>query len=146
MSARLNRRQLLVGGAALVLAGSAGALWLAMRSHDTHEWIEAVVRKGLPNVRLDAASLREFALRLAGEMEFRSRKVALALDLDALSPALVRFAPEVSRKIEQLERRVLSSFLLGSNFFRVADPRTETVFGGPPLPACGNPFAQFRGG
>lgn len=141
---RFNRRQLIVGGAALAVAGSAGALWLATRSHETSEWIEAVVRKSLPNVRIDAVSLRQFAARLAGDAEFLSQKVALALDLDALAPAAVRIAPEVGRKIERLERRVLSSYLLDSNFFRVADPRTETIVCNEPLPACGNPFAQFR--
>lgn len=142
--ARFNRRQLLAAGATLVVVGSAGTLWLAMRSHDTQDWIEAVVRKHLPSARLDSASLRAFAMRLANEPEFQSQKIALALDVDALAPAIVRIAPEVSRKIEQLERRVLSSYLLGSNFFRVTDPRTETILCGEPMPACGNPFAQFR--
>lgn len=141
---RLDRRQLLIGGLALAIAGSAGALWLALRSHDTSEWIEAVVRTRLPSVRLDSASLRDFATRLAAEEEFRSRKIALALDLDALAPSVVRIAPEVSRKIEGLERHVLSTYLISSNFFRVADPRAETIFCGEPLLACGNPFAQFR--
>lgn len=140
----VDRRRLLFGGAALVMAGSAGALWLALRSHDTHEWIETVVRKYLPSVRLDDASLRQFAMGLEREAEFRSRKIALAVDLDALAPAIVRIAPEVRRRIERLERRVLSSYLLSSNFFRVTDPRSETIYCHGPLPACGNPFAQFR--
>lgn len=142
-NARVNRRQLLVAGAALAVVGSAGTLWLAMRSHETQDWIQAVVRKHLPSARLDAASLRAFATTLANEPAFRSQKIALALDVDALAPAIVRIAPEVSRKIEQLERRVLSSYLLASNFFRVGDPRTDTILCGEPMPACGNPFAQF---
>lgn len=143
-NARLNRRHVLIGGAALVTTGSAGAVWLAMRSHDASQWIEAVVRRLLPNVRLDAESLAQYAARLARDAEFRSMKVELALDLDALAPAVVRIAPEVRLKIERLERRVLSGYLLGSNFFRVADPRAETIICTGPVVACGNPFARFR--
>jgi hypothetical protein len=143
-NARIDRRRLLLGGVALAVTGSAGMLWLALRSHDTHEWIEAVVRRHLPNVRLDDVSLHRFALQLEREAEFRSRKLALALDLDGLTPAIVRIAPEVRQRIERVERHVLSSYLLASNFFRVTDPRSETIVCTGALPACGNPFAQFR--
>jgi hypothetical protein len=142
---RFTRRQMILGGATLAVVASAGALWITLRSHDTSEWIEAVVRRHLPNLRLDPASLTSFAKRLAQDVEFRSMKVALALDLDALAPAVVRIAPEANLKIERLERRVLSGYLLGSNFFRIADPRTETIFCNEPPTACGNPFARFRG-
>jgi hypothetical protein len=135
---------MLIGGAALVTFGSAGALWVVLRSADSSEWIEAVVRKNLPNVRLDEASLSSFAAGMARAAEFRSKKIALAVELDALAPTVVRLAPEVQEKIERLERVVMSEFLIRSNFFRVDDPRTQTIVCGEALPACANPFAVFR--
>ena len=142
---RVTRRRVLLGGAAVAALGSAGVAWIATRSQGSHEWIEAVVRRNLWDVRLDPDSLGVFATRLAAEPEFGSRKVALAVALDDVAPALFRLAPEVQRKIARLERIVMSRYLLSSNFFRVADPRVETIVYGEALPACGNPFAVFRG-
>ena len=139
----INRRHVLFGGAALALASS-GALWFATQADDSGTWIEAVVRKHLPGLDLDATSLRAFATALARDVEFANRKVELALSLDRLAPTLVRVAPEVGAKIERLERQVISRYLLGSNFFRVPDPRAERIYFGASVPACGNPFAVFR--
>ncbi len=139
----LRRRRVLIAGAALA-AASSGALWLVARSNDSSDWIEAVVRKHLPGIRLDAESLRRFAMRLADEPAFSARKVALALQLDQISAPLLRLAPEIDAKIGRLERIVLSDYLTSSNFFRVSDPRTETIICHAEPPACGNPFAVFR--
>jgi hypothetical protein len=141
---RISRRRLLAGGAMFVALGSYGALWLALGPKHTPDWIEAVVRKSLPNARLDGDSLARFAARLARDPEFQSRSVQLAAELDSIAAPLVRLAPEVNRKLERLERLVVSRYLLSSNFFRVANPAEETIICGEPLLACGNPFARFR--
>lgn len=144
MSERVNvrRRQVLIAGAAL--AASSGALWLAMKTRDPAHWIEAVVRKHLPGVQLEVASLHTFAQRLADDPRFKARKVALAMQLDRFAAPLVRVAPEIDEKIARLERLVLTDYLASSNFFRVANPRAETIVCHGELPACGNPFAVFR--
>lgn len=145
MSERVNvrRRQVLIAGAALA-AASSGALWLAMKTRDPADWIEAVVRKHLPGVQLEVASLHTFAQRLADDPRFKGRKVALAMQLDRFAAPLVRVAPEIDEKIARLERLVLTDYLASSNFFRVADPRAEKIVCHGELPACGNPFAVFR--
>lgn len=139
----IQRRHVLIAGAALAAAAS-GAAWIAIRSEHPSEWIEAVVRKHLPGVPLDPATLQSFAERMANEAEFRARKVALALRLDKATSSLVRLAPEVEGKIGELERLVLSAYLSSSNFFRVRDPRAETIYCVDDTPLCGNPFAVFR--
>jgi hypothetical protein len=139
----INRRHLLFGGAALAL-GSSGALWFASQAYGSSTWIEAVVRRHLSGLELDSASLQQFATTLARDVEFRNSKVELALNLDSLAPALVRIAPEVGAKIERLERHVISQYLLGSNFFRVRDPRAERIYFSAAIAACVNPFAIFR--
>jgi hypothetical protein len=143
MNHPINRRHVLIAGAGVVVASS-GGLWLALQARQASDWIEAVVRAHLPRIRLDEQTLNKFAARLASEPTFKSRKLALALDLDGIAPALVRIAPEINRKLASLERLVISEFLLSSNFFRVVDPRRETIVCGERLPVCGNPFAVFR--
>lgn len=144
-SPRLTRRGMLIAGAGIATLGSVGVLWVRLRSSGRLEWIQSLVRRNLPNIRLDDASLAAFAQRMADEPEFRSKKVELALGLDSAASALIRLAPEVQRKIERLERVVMSEYLLSGNFFRVADPRAETIVAGEAPQACGNPFAVFRG-
>jgi hypothetical protein len=140
---RINRRHFLLGGAALAF-GTSGSLWLMTRGSDSRTWIEAVVRKHLPAIDLDSESMSRFARSLAADTNFVSKRIELALKLDALAPAMVRLAPEVRDKIEHLERQVISEYLLGSNFFRVRDPRVQTIYFGAAQTACGNPFAVFR--
>ena len=140
---RFTRRGVILGGAAVALTSS-GALWLASRANDASQWIEAVVRNHLPGIALDDESLRRFAAELATTAEFSTRKVELALFLDAMSPTLVRVAPEVGAKIAQLERLVLTRYLLGSNFFGVESPHRERIYFGAASSVCGNPFAVFR--
>ena len=138
----LTRRTLLIAGASSCAAVAAGGLWLATRD-SPREWIEATLRNLLPNIDLDATSLAAFVTHEQEQPEFASRKIALALSLDALAPAMLRIAPEASDKIAELERVVVSDYLLGSNFFRVQDPRGETIYwSGDGV--CGNPFAVFR--
>ena len=140
---RFTRRTVILGGAAVALTSS-GALWLSSRADDASQWIEAVVRHHLTGIDLDDESLRRFAAELATTAEFSTRKVELALFLDAMSPTLVRVAPEVGAKIAQLERLVLTHYLLGSNFFRVESPDRERIYFGAASSVCGNPFAVFR--
>jgi len=138
----LTRRTLLIAGASSCAAVAAGGVWLATRDNP-RDWIEATVRNLLPNIDLDAASLASFVAHEQEQPEFASRKVALALSLDALAPAMLRIAPEARDKIAELERVVVSDYLIGSNFFRVQDPRREAIYWSG-AGACGNPFAVFR--
>jgi hypothetical protein len=139
----LRRRRVLAAGGALALAACVG-LATALRFDASSAWIEAVIRKHLPGVCLDEASLRAFAVRTAHSPTFTARKVALALQLDRWATSLVRFAPPMNAKLKRFERLVLSDFLASSNFFRISDPRAETVVCGDAVPACSNPFAVFR--
>lgn len=136
-----TRRRLLAAVAAL---GLAGAGWLGLRPYDRKEWIVATVHKHLPGVPLDVASLDRFANELMNDRRFQDTRQRIALWMDHALPGIARRLPKAGDRIERAERMVVSEFLTGSNFFRVQDPRRETIVYAGALPACGNPFARFR--
>jgi hypothetical protein len=41
---------------------------------------------------------------------------------------------------------VLTEFLMGSNFFRTGDTKSQPIVYSGRIPACGNPFATLSGG
>jgi hypothetical protein len=139
-----HRRLFLTGALLLTAAASTGALWLGFRPESRELWVERALRKHLPGVDLDPASLASFAASFVQSHEFDDRRMEIAVWMDQAMPAIARRIEKAERRIAQLERAVVSDYLLGSNFFRVADPRAETIIYSAALPACGNPFAVFR--
>lgn len=139
-----GRRNLLIASGTLVTAAAGGAAWVGSRLDGNEAWIEATVRKHLPGVELDPESLQAFVKRFASSRHFREREQSIAILIDQGSSAVARRITKANRRLERLERLVVSEYLSGSNFFYVADPRQETIFHTGPMPACGNPFAVFR--
>lgn len=139
-----TRRKLLIAAGAISGAGVVGGTWIATQLDGTEAWIEATLRKHLPGITLDPASLATFVSSFAGGRPLRERQATLAIQLDQVASPIARHIQKSNRRIEQLERLVVSDYLSGSNFFRVTDPMRETIFYSGPLPACGNPFAKFR--
>jgi hypothetical protein len=138
------RRKLLVASVGVATLGAAGAIWVGSRYDGPHAWIESVLRRHLPGVQLDPESLAKFVAEFAARRELTDRKAQLAMTLDQTIPAITRRVSKAQRRVERLERRVVTEYLLGSNFFRASDPRAEVIVYAGPMPACGNPFAVFR--
>ena len=139
-----KRRRLLIAGSGVVVLAATGATWIASRLDGRQAWIEAVVREHLPGIQLDSASLATFAKSFAATRIFADDKADLAIKVDQAVPAIARRVSKVERRTERLQRRVVTEYLTGSNFFRIEDPYKETIVYSGQLPACGNPFAQFR--
>jgi hypothetical protein len=135
---------LLIAGSGVAVLGATGALWIGSRLDGKHSWIESVLRKHLPGVQLDPESLATFVAHFAENRVFEDKRSNLAMSLDQAVPVLTQHVPKAKRRVERLERRVVTEYLMGSNFFRVPDPRKETIFYSTAMPACGNPFAVFR--
>ena len=140
------RRNLLIASGTLVAAGAGGAAWVGSRLDGNEAWIEATLRKHLAGVTLDPESLQTFVKRFSNSRHFRDREQNIAILMDQGSSAVARRITKANRRLERLERLVVSEYLSGSNFFHVEDPRQETIFHTGPIPACGNPFAVFRDG
>jgi hypothetical protein len=138
------RRRLLVAASGVAVLGGTGALWIGSRLDGKRAWIEAVLREHLPGVQLDPASLATFVAHFAENRVFEDGRSNLAMMLDQSVPSLTQQVSKAARRVDRLERRVVTEYLLGSNFFRVADPRKETIVYSAAPPACGNPFAVFR--
>jgi inactivated superfamily I helicase len=136
-----TRRKLLLAAGALGLAGIG---WLGLRPYDRKSWIEATLRKYLPGISIEAESLAKFTTEMSRSQQFNDTRQRVALWMDHALPNIARHLPKAGDRIDRMERQVVSDFLTGSNFFRVADPKHETIFYAGAIPACGNPFARFR--
>jgi hypothetical protein len=140
------RRRLLIAGAGAVVAGVAGGVWIGSRLQGREAWIESVLRENLPGIKLDPTSLAKFVKEFAQHREFNDDKSNLAVMMDQAVPVLTRKLEKADRRVDRMERLVVTEYLMGSNFFRVPDPRQETIFySGSVGAACANPFALFRG-
>ena len=130
-----------LAGSALVLGGSLAGIRYA---NGPAAWIADVVRRNLPGVLIDEASLATFVQHVLESGLLDSPQVRLAVLADATIPALRRI-PSASERMERLERRVLSRFLIESNFFRGLDTTSQPIVYSGRIPACGNPFATLSG-
>ena len=142
MTHSIQRRGFLVGGAAAIASASVGFVWLR-GAFSSQAWIEDVVRSNLPGIKLDETSFREFVVAMSRHDWFAPSSHRAAIAVDRTVPWIAARVPQVREGLEKLERRVLTEFLIGSNFFRVRDPRAETIVYYGPAIACSNPFATL---
>jgi hypothetical protein len=141
----VSRRKVLIGaGAGALVLGTVGSLsWNRFADHRAR-WVEKVVRSNLPGVTVDEPSLAVFVSNIldGGLLKSSARKASLFAE-QAL-PWLTARIPRVRTGLETIERQVLTEYLLGSNFFRVADPKRETIAYYGPAAACANPFVWMK--
>jgi hypothetical protein len=138
----MNRREVMIGGGALLGATAlGGGVYVVNNDRALQGWIESLVARNLPNVRLDPQSLARFSSEKLAEIgssrQYRVYAASLStgLDLSTLSETL-------RDKVEAFERKTLSDFLLDSNFFALDDPSAQPVtYEGKGPAACHNPFA-----
>lgn len=142
MTHSIQRRRFLVGGAAAIASASVGFAWLR-GAFSSENWIEHVVRSNLPGIKLDETALQEFVVAMSRHDWFAPSTHRVAIAVDRTVPWIAARVPKVRDGLEKLERRVLTEFLIGSNFFRVPDPRKEEIVYHGPAIACGNPFATL---
>lgn len=136
-----GRRKLLIGGASTAVAlGVFGAASWEQLTNYRATWIERVIRENLPGIDLDPASLQAFIADLLASERMQRKEVKLTVFADRFVPWLPAHISKARNGLEGLERYVLTEYLIGSNFFRVSDPKRVTiVYSGIAL-ACRNPF------
>jgi len=107
---------------------------------DRNGFFAAVLRRYLPNAVVPDSELVEFIQSYWPLMEKRyGSRAALMRTLNAVDRLLI---PGELESTELLERDILTNFLIGSNFFNLKDPKTESIdFTGLSI-ACANPFRR----
>ena len=136
-----RRRKLLLAGAGGTLAlGIFGAAsWGTLKNYRA-SWVESVLRENLPGVDLDAASLQTFVADILAHERLQRKAVKATVFADRFVPWLPASIAKARDGLEGLERFVLTEYLIGSNFFRVPDPKRETIVYSGSIVACRNPF------
>lgn len=136
-----GRRKLLIvgvgGAAALGIFGAAS--WASLTSYRA-SWIERVVRENLPGIDLDPASLQTFIKDMLASERMQRKEVKVTVFADRFVPWLPAHISKARNGLEGLERYVLTEYLIGSNFFRVPDPKRERIVYSGMIVACRNPF------
>lgn len=139
-----SRRQLLLGGAAVGALGLAGGGYLL--SAGPADFFRAMLDARLPGVKISRESIEAFvedSLKNRND-DFLPKLKILSAGTRAVGYENLAAAMKDNEAFEVFDREFLTRFLLGSNFFNVADPtKEEVIFVGVP-PACGNPFARFE--
>lgn len=136
-----GRRKLLIAGAssAAVLGIFGATSWERLTNYRV-DWVERAVRDNLPGVDLDAESLRVFIKDVLAREWLQTKPVKVAVFTDRFVPWLPANIAKARDGLEVLERKVLTEYLIGSNFFRVPDPKREKIVYGGMSTACPNPF------
>ncbi|MGB5081167.1 MAG: hypothetical protein WBO23_10540 [Burkholderiales bacterium] len=146
----LRRRQFLVAGLA-GLAGLTGLVtWRFIRSSD-EDAIIAVLRKRLDYLLLDDNGLRAFAGDLVAQKTISGNKLRM---LDVAGPVYTQlsfasYRNALARALRHGEERIVTLYLLSSDFFPTGADETRTVryvgYYDPiryPRPPCSNPFSR----
>ena len=137
-----GRRNILIGAASAAALGIFGAAaWSPMRNYRA-SWVERVVRDNLPGIELDPSSLQTFVSYMLEHERLRPALIRATIFADRFIPWLPAHISKARDGLAGLERQVLTEFLIGSNFFRVSDPKRETIVYHGAVLACINPFTQ----
>jgi hypothetical protein len=138
----IKRRALLLGS----LAGACVVAGLRFAFSSETASIAAILHKRLDYLKLDEAGVRRFAADLASLHAISSSRLRM---ISALGPVYARSDlmqhTFLSTGIHHGEERVVTSYLLSSDFFSNGSDESKTVnYLGlyDPLRACGNPFAR----
>ncbi len=122
--------------------------WRYWRSNQ-EEAVLLVLRKRLDYLQLDPQGMRAFATDLVSQRLLSPIRLKL---IGAVAPLYLRVGlnghDALQATIRHGEERVVSSFLLSSDFFINGADTTRIVrYRGlyDPLKACSNPFARFPG-
>jgi hypothetical protein len=99
-----------------------------------------VVRENLPGIELDPSSLQTFIKDVLANERLQRTAVKATVFADRFVPWLPANITKARDGLEALERFVLTEYLIGSNFFRVPDPKRETIVYSGRAIACINPF------
>nr|WP_298726987.1 hypothetical protein [uncultured Steroidobacter sp.] len=137
---RSRRRLLIAGACGTVALGIFGAASWGELTGYRASWVERVIRDNLPGIDLDGTSLQAFVKDILASERMQRKEVKVTVFADRFVPWLPAHISKARNGLEGLERYVLTEYLIGSNFFRVPDPKRATIVYSGMIVACRNPF------
>ncbi|WP_129781416.1 hypothetical protein [Peristeroidobacter soli] len=135
-----GRRKLLIASGGVAALGVFGAASWGHLTNYRASWVERVVRENLPGIDLDPGSLQTFIKDILANERMNRKEVKVTVFADRFVPWLPAHISKARDGLEGLERFVLTEYLIGSNFFRIPDPKHETIVYSGMIVACRNPF------
>src|SRR5262245_61556853 len=139
----MRRRQFLLMGSALgglAAFGFASAGYVALDRYGG--WIREILSRSLPGYSFDPDGLALF-IDEYNEQQGRSIKYRVFAAAEGVVDAKAVLPKRQAEDVRRRERRILSDFLVGSDFFENYPGGTKMItYRGKPE-ACGSPFATF---
>jgi hypothetical protein len=144
MTAHPSRRTVL---GLLAAAGAAVASGVYALKTGPEALVGKILARQFPGIRIDAAGIAALT-RDVKEAKFQTFGRRLALEGGARAAGLVGLDPLArwtwtAASFSQLERKVVTSFILGSDFLDVKDPTTNLVTYVEAPIVCPNRFAEY---
>jgi hypothetical protein len=144
MASRLSRRVALT---LLASAGAAAAAGAFLGTTGPETLIGGILADRFPGVRINAASVTALTrdIKMARFQTFGRR---FGLEVGARAAGIVGINTLAQWKLtgaqfSQLERKVITFFILGSNFLDVKDPKIDLVTYSAAPGGCPNRFAEY---
>lgn len=137
----MNRRKFLLLTSAAGGVAAVGGIAFVLSDH-YRGWIRRILHRDLPGYNLEAKGLTQYM-----DEYFAKQGGASQLRLFAAAEGVVDVEPLLptgkARLLREEERRILTNFLLGSDFFaNYPNGPKEIIYSGAPK-ACRSPFAKF---
>jgi hypothetical protein len=143
MAHSISRRGAILGSAALATIALVGGI-AAVSADDT---CRAVLTRLIGPFEMDRTAFASFVNDFRDEHGFLEGMLGRALGVGQVTgilPMTMGSLPlAVEDRVVRFERLLLTSFLFGTNYLQLDDPRTERIEYVGRINACGNPFAQF---
>jgi hypothetical protein len=137
----VSRRKFMFMSAAAGATAIAGGAAFAV-ADQYHGWIRIVLQRWLPGYRFDPEGLALF-FQDYNHKQGDAIKLRMFAAAEGVVDVKVVLPGELRTRVEEEERRVLSAFLTGSDFFdNYPDGPRMITYRGMPV-ACGSPFATF---
>lgn len=139
----MRRRQFLLMGSALgglAAIGFTGAGYVAVDRYGG--WIREILSRSLPGYSFDPDGLALF-IDEYNKQQGRSIKYRVFAAAEGVIDAKAVLPKRQAENVQRRERKILSDFLVGSDFFENYPDGAKTItYRGQPA-ACGSPFATF---
>jgi hypothetical protein len=134
-----NRRTMLFGIAGVVGLAGAGSIAAVRVDWFVGHWLTALIRRHLPEARIAQAEIDAFITEISPTFTRRYRVIGV---FRTLLPSRSIPVPSLETEARQIERTLLTKFLVGSNFFSIDPDREAVEYTGDAI--CANPFARFE--